>query len=576
MEILLLFAFLSGLITIFAPCIWPLLPIILSASTSGGHKKPLGITLGIVLSFAVITLTISYIVKVIPFDPEVLRYVAVGIIGFLGLTLLIPALSQKLEGAVSRLSGKMGGVSDPKKTGFWSGFVTGFALGIVWTPCAGPILATIATLAATQAVNFQVVLVTIVYVIGVGIPLFIFATAGKALFTKSRMLSKYTGQVQQVFGVVMILTAISIATGYDKTLQTKLLDAFPSYGSFINQLESNDRVKDELDALKGSKSSSKPKAFNVVDETGEPAPEFTGLTKWLNSEPLTIAELKGKVVLVDFWTYTCINCIRTLPYLTQWHEKYKDDGLVIIGIHAPEFAFEKKEENVLDAMKRYNITYPVVQDNDFATWKAYNNQYWPAKYIIDSEGKVRYSHFGEGEYEKTEKVIQQLLSESGKNVSDSISTQQTSIAYNQLSPETYLGFNRMLYLVPNGKAAPGLQQFTLDKNIPKNKFSYGGQWDVRDEYSISSKNSLIRYNFNANKVFMVLQQGSAKQGQIRVLLDGKPVNTELMGADVKDGIVTVNADRLYEIIDLNGRIENHTLELQFLTPGLEAYTFTFG
>lgn len=576
MEFLLLFAFLSGLVTIFAPCIWPLLPIILSASTSGGHKKPLGITLGIILSFAVITLTISYIVKVIPFDPEVLRYFAVGIIGFLGLTLLIPTLSQKLEGAVSRLSGKMGMVSDPKKTGFWSGFVTGFALGIVWTPCAGPILATIATLAATQAVNFQVVLVTIVYVIGVGIPLFIFATAGKALFTKSRVLSKYTGQVQQVFGVVMILTAISIATGYDKTLQTKLLDAFPSYGSFINQLESNDRVKNELDALKGSESSNPPKAFNVVDETGEPAPEFTGLTKWLNSEPLTIAELKGKVVLVDFWTYTCINCIRTLPYLTQWHEKYKDDGLVIIGVHAPEFAFEKKEENVLDAMKRYNITYPVVQDNDFATWKAYNNQYWPAKYIIDAEGKVRYSHFGEGEYEKTEKVIQQLLSESGKKVSESISTQTTTIAYNELSPETYLGFNRMLYLVPKGKASPGIQQFTLERNIPKNKFSYGGQWDVRDEYSISGKDSVMRYNFNGNKVFMVLQQGSAKNGQIRVLLDGKPVDTKAMGADVKDGIITVNENRLYEIIDLNGKIENRTLELQFLTPGIEAYTFTFG
>ncbi|MBP9719209.1 MAG: redoxin domain-containing protein, partial [Candidatus Levybacteria bacterium] len=342
MTILLFFAFVSGLITIFAPCIWPLLPIILSSTATGGHKKPLGITLGIMISFALFTLTISYIVRIIPFDPNALRLFAVVVIGFLGITLVVPKLSQLLEGYVSRLSGMFGGANDPSRTGFWGGLITGLALGLVWTPCAGPILATIATLAATTAVNAQVVLVTVVYVIGVGIPLFLFATLGRVLFTKSRVVSQYTGRIQQVFGVIMILTALAIYTNYDKTLQAKLLDAFPSYSNFVVGLESNDAVKNELDKLKGQKgegakndavfelfpSTDEEKIFN----TNAKAPEFTGITKWLNPEKThTLESLKGKVVLVDFWTYTCINCIRTLPFVTSWYDKYKDDGLVVIG-----------------------------------------------------------------------------------------------------------------------------------------------------------------------------------------------------------------------------------------------------
>ncbi|MBA3723593.1 MAG: cytochrome c biogenesis protein DipZ [Candidatus Levybacteria bacterium] len=572
MEVLLLFAFISGLVTIFAPCIWPLLPIILSASSSGGHRKPLGITLGIVLSFAVITLTISYIVKIIPFDPDVLRYFAVAIIGFLGLTLVIPVLSQKLEGAVSRLSGKMGLVSDPKKTGFWSGFLTGFALGIVWTPCAGPILATIATLAATQSVNLDVILVTLVYVIGVGIPLFIFATAGSTLFSRSRFLSKYTGQIQQVFGVIMILTAVSIATGFDKTLQVKLLDAVPTYGNFINQLETNDSVKKELDSLRGRDGSS------ASTEKGKAAPEFVGIAKWLNTDkPLTIKEQKGKVVLVDIWTYTCINCLRTIPRVNNLYEKYKDDGLVVVGVHSPEFEFEKDTKNVEAAIERFKIKYPVAQDNDFATWNAYDNQYWPAKYLVDANGVIRYTHYGEGNYEETERMIQLLLKEAGQQVNTTIDADSDStIAHETNSPETYLGSKRMLFLEPQGKAANGTQNFTLINSPKNNRFSFGGQWTVANEYSASGANATIRYNFNGEKVFMVLKKGDAINGKIRVLLDGKVVDAAAAGIDVKNGEVTVTEDRLYEIIDLKGQPQNKVLELQFLTPGVEAYTFTFG
>lgn len=591
MEILLFFAFVSGLITIFAPCIWPLLPIILSSTATGGHKKPLGITLGIMISFALFTLTISYIVRIIPFDPNALRLFAVIVIGFLGITLIVPKLSAVLEGYVSRLSGRFG-TGNQNRTGFMGGLLTGLALGLVWTPCAGPILATIATLAATTAVNTQVVLVTIVYVIGVGIPLFLFATVGRLLFTKSRVLSAYTGRIQQVFGVIMILTAVAIYTNYDKTLQAKLLDAFPAYGNFVVDLESNTAVKNELDKLKGNKETSssnttlqnmfEAKKQNNLFNANTPAPEFTGITKWLNSEKaLTMESLKGRVVLVDFWTYTCINCIRTLPFVTGWYDKYKDDGFVVVGVHTPEFEFEKDTNNVLNAIKQYNIHYPVAQDNDFATWNAYRNQYWPAKYLIDKNGVIRYTHFGEGEYDTTEKAIQLLLKETGKDIEEEMVDLSDMTPKERFSPETYLGSKRMEYLYPNGALGNGKYRLTLATTVPLNSFSLGEEWQVTDEYArnLADPKPVLVYHFYANKVFLVLKPGLGTPengGRIKVFLDGKVVDEKNAGNDVKDGIVLVDRDNLYNLIDLGGKPGEHLLRLEFEDIGIEAYAFTFG
>lgn len=588
MTILLFFAFVSGLITIFAPCIWPLLPIILSSTATGGHKKPLGITLGIMTSFALFTLTISYIIRIIPFDPNVLRLFAVIVIGFLGVTLAVPKLSGLLEGYVSRLSGSFG-VTGQNRSGFWGGYITGFSLGAVWTPCAGPILATIATLAATTSVNFQVVLVTLVYVLGVGIPLFLFATLGRVLFTKSRILSQYTGRIQQIFGVIMILTAIAIYTNYDRVLQAKLLDAVPAYSSFVTDLESNDTVKNELQKLKGDKGGDDKNGavFELFPEDenqklfneNKKAPEFTGITKWLNvSKPLTMKELKGKVVLIDFWTYTCINCIRTLPHVTAWYDKYKDDGFVVVGVHTPEFAFEKDTKNVEQAIQQYNIKYPVAQDNDFATWNAYANQYWPAEYLIDANGVIRRTHFGEGEYEEMEKAIQILLKESGRKVSTKIETMPDETPHGQISPETYLGTDRMEYYYPTGTIDDGEQSFTLIDGISPNSFSFGGTWNVSDKYSTALKDATLNYSFTADQVFLVfkLDEKTPKTGaRIKVYMDGKLVNASNEGADVKDGILTVTKDNLYRLINLHGKSGNHILKLEFLNP-IQAYAFTFG
>ncbi len=575
MVILLFFAFVSGFLTILAPCIWPLLPIILSSATTGGKRKPLGITLGIMLSFGVFTLTISYIVKLIPFDPNLLRLFAVIVISFLGITLLIPILSQKLEGYVSRLSGSFGSKL-ANKNGFHGGFITGLALGIVWAPCAGPILATIATLAATQQVNSAVVLVTLFYVLGVGIPLFVFAEVGSRLFTKSRFVSKYTGRIQQIFGIIMILTAFAILTNFDKVLQAKLLDVFPSYSSFLTKFESTDTVKQQLDALKNKKDD----MTRIIPESGlsnyGPATEFTGITKWLNVEkPLTMTELRGKVVLVDFWTYTCINCIRTLPYVTRWYDKYKDQGFVVIGVHTPEFEFEKNTTNVQNAIAQYNIHYPVAQDNDYKTWNAYNNQYWPAEYLIDAKGIIRRKHFGEGEYDQTEMAIKALLKEAGRNVDQSVVPLADQTPKQQISPETYLGAKRMQYYYPDGNTGTGSKTFQLAENPSENTFSYGGSWNIMDEYATSGKNAAITYNFTASKVFLVITPAT-KNDQIKVLLDGKTVEDTVSGSDVHNGTVAVDSSRLYNLIDLKGKIENHILKLEFQTPGIQVFAFTFG
>ncbi len=532
MLILLLFAFISGLVTILAPCIWPLLPIILSSTTSGGHKKPLGITLGVMGSFAVFTLTISYLVKIIPFDPNILRLFAVLVIGLLGLTLIIPKLSAILEGWVSSLSSRFTPATSQRSSGFASGLITGFSLGLVWSPCAGPILATIATLAATRAVNLQIILVTLVYVLGIGIPLFLFATAGRAMLTKTPLLSRYTGLIQQIFGVIMILTAIAIFTNYDKVLQAKLLNFFPAYSHYLTQLENQSDVKKELQALTAPAS---------LPDSGL-APDFTGITKWLNTDkPLTMAELKGKVVLIDFWTYTCINCIRTLPFVTSWYEKYKDKGFIVIGVHTPEFEFEKKMDNVLAAIKQYSIHYPVALDNDYATWRAYSNNYWPAEYLIDHKGKIRHTHFGEGEYDQTESNIQTLLAEAGQNPNMPLTNLSDQTPKGNLTPETYLGLAKSQN---NGQ--------TLNSN-----------WNLQPEFAEAGANASLDFKFRAAKVYLVMTP-KTNSDLVKISLDGKTINQ-----------ITISEYKLYTLVNLK-EPGSHLLHLDFLTPGTKIYAFTFG
>lgn len=532
------------------------------------------------LSFSILTLSISYLVSIFHFDPNILRLIAVLIIGILGLSLAIPSFSAILESQVSKVTGRIGG--GKRRKGFYGGFITGISLGVVWAPCAGPILATIATLAATKAVNLQIIAVTAVYCLGVGIPLFFFSYAGSQILNKSRLLSPYTGRIQQIFGIIMILTAIAIFTNYDKVLQVKLLDAFPSYQTFLLKLESNKAVTKEIDNLKGNKIPTEvnitmpfPKASSLP-RLGK-APELTGITKWINTPaPLSLSALKGKVILIDFWTYTCINCIRTLPHITRWYDKYKDQGFVVLGIHTPEFEFEKKTENVENAIIQYQIHYPVAQDNDYKTWEIFANHYWPAHYLIDKDGYIRKTHFGEGEYGETEEAIQILIKEAGSTASASLETMPDLTPKDRISPETYIGSRRMAYLYPNGSIGNGKQNFTISQDFPGDEFSLGGEWTVEDEYSTTGKSAVIEYNFTADKVYLVMRpEKSGTKKTVKVYLDNKIPDSNSAGSDVKSGIVTIDSDRLYTLVNLKGNTSKHKLRLEF-DEGISVYAFTFG
>lgn len=566
--------------TILAPCIWPVLPIVLSSSIAGkrSYQRPLGITIGVILSFTIFTLSISYLVRIFHLDPNFLRTIAVVVIIFFGLTMIIPILATKFALFTSRLASMFGQNTLSTTNGFSPGLITGLSLGIVWTPCAGPILATIAALASTGQVSLFAILATLSYVVGAGIPLFAVAYGGQQFITRARGLNKYTGRIQQVFGVVMILAAIAIFTNFDQTLQLQLINKFPILGTVVNGFENSSLVTNQLNLLKGKQSTSITNTsglFNIA--SGTPAPDFTGIDKWLNTnKPLTIAALKGKVILVDFWTYTCINCIRTLPHIATWYDKYKNDGFVVVGVHTPEFQFEHDTGNVLNAIKTYGIHYPVAQDNEYATWNNYNNQYWPAEYLIDANGNIRRTDFGEGGYDQMELAIQTLLKENGQKITTKLSNLSDQTPTAQISPETYLGSTRMQYYFPSGNLSNGEQNFTLSNTLDLNSFSYGGIWTITNDYATTSSNSSLNYNFVASKVFIILRPGSSNSGSVKVYLDGKLIDPSTAGTDVQNGIISVDSDRLYNVIDLHGKTESHTLQLNFQNPGIQAYTFTFG
>ena len=576
MLFLLFFSFLAGFATILAPCIWPLLPLVLSVSSTGGKRKPFGLTLGVMTSFTLFTLFVSYLERFLHINANVFRLVAVVIIGLLGIALLFPSLGARFEAWINQvlqpLQNKLQGQGEG--TGFGAGYVAGFSIGLVWAPCAGPILATIATLAATQSVSLQVIFVTLAYSLGLGIPLFLVALGGSVLFTRMRQFNKYTGRIQQAFGLVMIVVALLIYTNYDKTIQLKILEAFPSYGNLVNGVENNKIVTEQLDSLRGVKSRVESgQTGGKLSDLG-PAPEFTGISNWLNSPPLTLAGLRGKVVLVDFWTYSCINCLRTLPNTKAWWKKYGPDHFVLIGVHAPEFAFEKETANVQKALGQFDITYPVPQDNDFATWNAYHNEYWPAEYLIDAKGHIRLAHSGEGHYDEMDAAIRQLLAEAGHPVEAGAALVSAPVDDYDQTPESYLGLNRLERFASPEKATTGKKVYSLPKSLSAHQIAYEGPWTLTGQAAQPDQGSALEIQFTADKVFLVI--GPASKGdRVSLFLDGKAVGAE-GGVDVKDGKVTLDTQRLYDLVDLKGKPGSHRLRIVFDDPGTAVYAFTFG
>lgn len=551
----------GGVVTILSPCILPILPIVLSSGIVGGKKRPVGVVVGFVASFTFFTLALSSIVRATGLSPQFLRILSVVVVGLFGISLLLPHFQVFLEKLFTKFS-----TLAPKeqKQGFWGGMVLGLSLGLIWTPCVGPIIASVITLAATSTVTFASVLLTFSYALGTAIPMFIIILGGRALLDKLPWLSKNSAKIQKAFGVLMIIVAVAIYFNFDRSFQNYVLEKFPRYGTGLTSIEDNSTVQKELGNLGETNTTGTGKPMDEVMKSYPFAPELISGGEWFNSEPLQISKLRGKVILVDFWTYTCINCIRTLPYLRDWDKKYANDGLVIVGVHTPEFEFEKDAANVKKAVSDFELKYPIMQDNNYATWKAYNNHYWPAKYLIDKDGKIRYTHFGEGDYDVTEKKIQELLEETGAEVNEDINTQTYSV--DGKTPETYLGYQRMAgFYSPETIVLDKKSTYSFPTTLPQNRFAFSGEYLVTAEYSQPTSGSKLDYNFEAKDVFLVMRpKVDGQSGEVKVYLDGALQKT-----------VTVDSDKLYDLVKLEVS-EKHELLLEFLDNNVQIFAFTFG
>ncbi len=584
MVLLILFGFLAGAATAVSPCVLPVLPIALSAGATGGRRRPLGIVAGLAVSFTFATVALVYAIAALGLPDDLLRKLAIAVLIGFGISLMIPSLAARIEARLSRLTSRVGVRGGGE--GFWSGAAVGASLGLVYAPCAGPILAGVITVSASQSFTAGRLAVALSYGLGSAAVLYLLMLGGRRVLAPLR---RRGAGVQVAMGAVMVLVALAMLGEYDVRFQNRIAADLPSFlVDPSKSLEETAQAREALVDVHGSPSSGLGKAVAEAalsphggggPESGLPvlgkAPELVDTQRWFNTpgdRPLHLRSLRGRVVLVDFWTYSCINCLRTLPYLTAWDRRYRRDGLTIIGVHSPEFPFEKDAGNVEEAIARNGIEYPVVQDNDLANFTAYGSQFWPAEYLIDARGRVRHVDFGEGEYGKKERLIRELLAEAGRRVGRRESgAHGIEPSPGVTTPETYLGAARAERFV-NPMLSPGLHDFTAPASLPPNEFAYHGRWRITLD-SATAEGGSLDLHFGARRVYLVLgSPGRARR--MRVLLDGRPIPESLAGADVHDGVVTVRAQRLYSLVDLP-KVGRGLLRLE-PEAGVTAYAFTFG
>jgi cytochrome c biogenesis protein CcdA/thiol-disulfide isomerase/thioredoxin len=595
MIVLLSFALLAGAGTALSPCVLPVLPALLSAGSVGGRRRPLGIVIGLSITFTVTIVGIANVVDGVGLGSDPLRDVAVVVLLAFGLVLLMPSVAARLEAPLSRLA-RFG----PRTTGdgFASGLLVGAALGFVYTPCASPILAAVISVSAASG---KTIAIALAYALGSAVVLLALSLGGRRLFDRVRQAGRGP-LLQRALGTIMILTAVAILTNLDVNFDQFVAEKIPDV-NLTASLECSKTVTGRLHEITGRQakivaangSSSCGGSTTTVHPAAKDAsqatlladaqklpsqfaaPEFTDTEDWFNTpgnRPLTLASLRGRVVLVDFWTYTCINCIRTLPYLKAWDAAYRKDGLTIVGVETPEFAFEKEASNVEDAISQFGLRYPIVQDNEMGTWNAYDNEYWPADYLIDAHGQVRYATFGEGDYDQTETAIRALLAEAGHQVGAKSDPTDVIKPTEVATPETYLGTNRAEGWV-NGPIS-GAHDYGSPptSELAVNDFAYSGTWNIAGQPAEAVSNAGIDLDFYAKNAYLVLSSPGEHPLPVQVLLDGHPIAPADAGADVHNGVVTVRRQRLYWLVSLK-RDERHRLSLRFAN-GVTGYAFTFG
>ena len=595
MLVLLSFALLAGAGTALSPCVLPVLPALLSAGGVGGRRRPLGIVLGLSVTFTVTIVGLANVVDGVGLGSDPLRDVAIVVLLAFGVVLLLPAVSARLEAPLSRLA-RFG----PRSSGdgFGSGLLVGGALGFVYTPCASPILAAVISVSAASG---RTITIALAYAAGSAIVLLLLTLGGRRLFERIRRAGRGP-LLQRALGAIMILTAVAILTNLDVNFDQFVAQHIPDV-NLTATLECSSTVTGRLSEITGHHAKFTPAngsascngsgtAVHVAAANASqaslladarslpklgPAPAFTETQRWFNTpggRSLALSSLRGRVVLVDFWTYTCINCIRTLPYLKAWDATYRHDGLTIVGVETPEFAFEHDAGNVANAIEQFGLRYPVVQDNNMGTWNAYGNQYWPADYLIDAHGQVRYAAFGEGDYAKTETAIRALLAEAGAQLGGMSHPTGVVVPSEVATPETYLGTARAQGWINGPKTGTHDYGPPPSGSLALNDFAFSGSWKIGSQPAEALAAAGIDLEFEAKRVYLVLSSPGERPLPVQVLLDGHPIAAAQAGADVHGGVVTVRRQRLYSLVSLPGD-QRHRLSLR-LAPGLSGFAFTFG
>jgi cytochrome c biogenesis protein CcdA/thiol-disulfide isomerase/thioredoxin len=587
--LLFILAYLGGVLTIASPCILPVLPFVFARADQPFLRSALPMLIGMAVTFALVASLAAIGGGWAVAANDYGRTAALALLALFGVTLLLPGVSDRLMRPLVALGARLSHAADSAHASghasLLSSMVLGVATGLLWAPCAGPVLGLILTGAALQGASAATWLLLLAYAAGAATSLALALAIGGRVFAAMKHSLPVGVWVRRGLGALVLVSVAAIALGLDTDVLTRV--SLASTTSLEQGLLDRLHIKDDARASSGPammmSAATSPRSEQLPVEDIDVS--YAGATGWLNSPPLTVEGLKGKVVLVDFWTYSCINCLRAIPYVRAWADKYKDQGLVVIGVHTPEFAFEQKTANVKHAISDLRITYPVAIDNDYAIWRTFENHYWPAHYFIDTQGRVRYHHFAEGEYEQSERVIQQLLQEAGRsNVAAGTVTVSTSGATaasdgaDVRSPETYVGYRRAEnFASPTGLARDEAHVYT--PGMPRlNEWSLAGDWTVGGEHAdLNAKNGAIVYRFHARDLHLVL--GPAPGGEpirFRVAIDGMPPGNS-HGTDIDaDGNGVVSDQRLYQLVRQAGTITDRTFEIHFLDPGVQAYAFTFG
>ena len=568
-----LIGLLGGLITGISPCILPVLPVIFFSGTqSSGTQsaddgavavktkrevgRPYRVIGGLVLSFSLVTLVGSALLSLLHLPQDAIRWIALAALVAIGLGLIFPRFEQLLERPFARIPQK-------QITTRAGGFGLGLALGVLYVPCAGPVLAAIVVAGATANIGLPVVVLTVAFALGTAVPLLFFALAGQRVTQRISAFRRHQRQIRVTAGIVTLLLAVALVFNLPAALQR----AIPDYTSSLqNKVGGDEQLQQKLGGIVNDQNK---ELANCTSGSAQlqncgPAPDLRGINAWLNTpgdKPIDLKALRGKVVLIDFWAYSCINCQRAIPHVEGWYKAYQDDGFEVIGVHTPEYAFEKVTGNVEKGAADIGITYPIALDNSYSTWTNYRNKYWPAEYLIDASGVVRHVSFGEGDYDGTEKLIRQLISTArpGVRLPPAVDAPDTTPA-GGLTPETYFGVGKMVNYAGGGVYDKGQADFTFPAALPNDTFALQGPWTLDYQGATAdSDSSSIKLNYHAKNVYLVV----GGTGNLRVTRDGKTTTVPVSGPPTSRQIVG-GKDVARGLLDVH------------LDQGLQVFSFTYG